>query len=294
MKKIEEELNLLGESLKKIRENKMPPSDKCFEIMEKMVDYHEDILEDKEDFEKHLRDCLRCFDSYMEFSDAVFLAEEGKLEAPPAWVNDMGMSLFKHFNLYRRLESINSGIKDIVFIRLFKTGVSLPGPGIGVSQLGESFSGYWEKKFSFKEPLAVEISTSMEQGGYITVFHFNSDGKVTLIFPHDKDRNNFISKEETKFIKTHATLPAGQSTFKVFFTESQLFDPGKIDYNDETSTEKEIELFLESLEKLNEDYKWSAVKEDYTVTGKEERKQKSEEISLNMEIEKPQEKEYED
>jgi hypothetical protein len=252
VKKLEEELNLLGESLKKVGENKIPPSDKCFENMENMVYYHENILGDKEKevFATHLKDCLWCFNSYMEFSTTLVLAEEGTLEPAPEWVNDIGMNVFKQFDLSRRLEASNSTIKDLGSVRLSKPG------------------GEIKKEFSLKEAIELEISISMEPGGYITVFHFDSEGKASLIFPHDRDRNNFIKREETKFIKGYATLPPGQASFKVFFTESQLVDPEKIAYKDD---EKGIVEFLEHLEKLNNDYKWSAVKEEYKVLEKEKR-----------------------
>ncbi len=78
---VKKKLIALREKMKKIENNKIPPSEECFEIMEMMVDYHDNLIKEKENFEDHLKSCLWCFNFYIKFTEILKFAGQDKCEA---------------------------------------------------------------------------------------------------------------------------------------------------------------------------------------------------------------------
>lgn len=95
-KEIEERLSELGRLMKEADKDKIPPSIYCLDIFEKLPDYHEGSLLDKErqQVEEHFKKCLWCFNSYMKYSISIAQAEVGTLPDAPQWVKDIGMKVF--------------------------------------------------------------------------------------------------------------------------------------------------------------------------------------------------------
>ena len=102
----------------------------------------------------------------------------------------------------------------------------------------------------FVEGEKIEVKFSIPETGYLTVIHYDSEGKGELVFPNCEDRDNFVKKGERKPIGVlRVTPPFGESCFKAFLSVNQLINPEDIKFTDEEANRKLFEEFLEKFEK---------------------------------------------
>lgn len=75
---VKKKLHDLREKIKKMGNNKMPPSEECFKIMEMMADYHDNLIKEKKFFESHVKSCIWCFNFYIKFTEILKFVEQDK------------------------------------------------------------------------------------------------------------------------------------------------------------------------------------------------------------------------
>ncbi|MBF0397827.1 MAG: DUF4384 domain-containing protein [Desulfobacterales bacterium] len=101
--------------------------------------------------------------------------------------------------------------------------------------------------------------------GYVAVFHHSPYGEVNLIFPNDLEKNNFLNADESLDIPFTFSEPVGKHFIKAIWTEEQLLNSDKIDFQNKGAILKAVEDYLKALLNLDKD-KGHAINIEFEVT----------------------------
>jgi hypothetical protein len=82
------------------------------------------------------------------------------------------------------------------------------------------------------ENINISIKSPQKTDGYLTVYHFADDNKLSMMFPYKETSQTFVKAGEEKQIVFQATKPIGYHNIKVIWSSVQIVDPKEIDYKD--------------------------------------------------------------
>lgn len=253
-----EQLQILGDSQRRIESIKIPPTAECLNILRLIDAYHEDMLKKSEriKLESHLKKCLFCFKFNMDYSTIMVQAEAGALKTQPdmGWVKDISVKIFEAIDLWKRLKAVETVGKLITAVRLFRCAT-----GVRRTTGAKTPARYMAGDIA-------ELEVSAGSGGYLTVIHIDSEGNIHLAYPHGERGGSDISigEGESRNIFIKVTPPLGEASFKVFITRHRIIDPAGIEFNDKESEFSFIRKFLDEIKGMNSD-DFSASTKNYIV-----------------------------
>lgn len=253
-----EQLQILGDSLRRIESIKIPPTVECLDILRLIDAYHENMLKKSEriKLESHLKKCLFCFKFNMDYSTIMVQAEAGALKTQPDmnWIKEISVKICEVIDLWKRLKAVETAGKLITAVRLFRCAT-----GVKRTAGAKTSARYMAGDIA-------ELEVSAGSGGYLAVIHIDSEGNIHLAYPHGERGGSdvLIGEGESRNIFIKVTPPLGEASFKVFITRHKIIDPAGIEFDDKESEFSCIRKFLDEINGMDSD-DFSASTKNYIV-----------------------------
>jgi tetratricopeptide (TPR) repeat protein len=110
-----------------------------------------------------------------------------------------------------------------------------------------------ENAYSPGEPIFVYVEAPDEMDGYVTIFHYDEEDNLQMVFPSKITDKTFLRAGEEQRITIGQLQITGKHYLKALWTSKQVINPVDINFGDELAIADAIESFLESIHSLGKD-----------------------------------------
>ena len=124
--------------------------------------------------------------------------------------------------------------------------------------------GHSADMFVRGESIIISIKSPKKADGYLTVYHYDNENKLSMLLPYDENSQTFVNAGEEKEIFIRAAKPLGKQYIKVVWSSILIVNPKKVDYKDASKVASTISKLIDTLKALDHD-NWMATTIEFQV-----------------------------
>lgn len=108
-----------------------------------------------------------------------------------------------------------------------------------------------KNKYAIEESIIISIESPRNMDGYLTVIQYDDRSNLKMLFPHTASDKTFVKAGTEVHLGIKADEPIGKRFFKAIWTNTEIINPEKLNFKDDTDVAANTEKLLKSIYALN-------------------------------------------